>query len=326
MTVGSTSSQPPPARQLPPRSNRPGPAVRCRAAKACQRCNKKRVKCDAVEHGIPCSRCLQRNELDCVLIQSRRGIYARKPRQRREAQVGDGDGNPYHAAASHRENQSFPVESETLPTAVVTPDMGIMPGHAPETVPTTPARSLDSRMAAALRDASSVADELHQASPDQQQQQQQLDQAASVAGMTFSVSQTEKDTPSNETESSNDASYREISWGAMFDHFLDGQQKGDHAVDKCSITYLGESFPLSLVLKSIRANGGGRVRLHHPGPPCPESNSPAAEPQNLHHPPYMQPEDIAYLDARRTFELQIGRRWIPSSASSSAASSHSIPL
>src|SRR3954453_12340912 len=63
-----------------PQTRSQNSTVRCRAAKACRRCNEKRVKCDALERGTPCTRCAQRNEVDCVLIQSRRGIYTRKPR------------------------------------------------------------------------------------------------------------------------------------------------------------------------------------------------------------------------------------------------------
>jgi hypothetical protein len=49
---------------------------RKRAAFACKPCNARRLKCDAVECGIPCSRCRSLNrEQDCELHQSRRGKY-----------------------------------------------------------------------------------------------------------------------------------------------------------------------------------------------------------------------------------------------------------
>ena len=87
----------------------------------------------------------------------------------------------------------------------------------------------------------------------------------------------------------------------MFEHLLERQLKGDESVDKCSITYLGESFPLSILLKDL-AGGGKQPPLHHPGPPYP-FNEEAAERQSLHHPPYVRPEEIAYLEAKRAFDL-----------------------
>lgn len=55
-----------------------GSRKRSRASKACQRCNQKRVKCDALLVGQPCSRCQRGGHVPCVLINSRRGQYPRK--------------------------------------------------------------------------------------------------------------------------------------------------------------------------------------------------------------------------------------------------------
>jgi hypothetical protein len=52
-------------------------AGRKRAAFACKPCNVRRLKCDAVESGWPCSRCRSLGrQSDCELHQSRRGKYA----------------------------------------------------------------------------------------------------------------------------------------------------------------------------------------------------------------------------------------------------------
>lgn len=91
----------------------------------------------------------------------------------------------------------------------------------------------------------------------------------------------------------------------MFDHLLEGQQKGEDVVDKCSITYLGESFPLAIVLKDLRG-GRGPTQLHHSGPPCPAPEE-LVEAQSLHHPPYMRPEEIAFLEAKKAFEVPDSR-------------------
>ena len=108
----------------------------------------------------------------------------------------------------------------------------------------------------------------------------------------------EHETPSGKTDTSSASSYRDLSWATMFEHLVERQLKGEGFVDKCSITYLGESFPLSILL----AGGGKHPPLHHSGPPYP-INEEAAEIQSLHHPPYMRPEDIAYLEAKKAFEL-----------------------
>ncbi|OQU93577.1 Fungal specific transcription factor domain-containing protein [Cladophialophora immunda] len=93
--------------------------------------------------------------------------------------------------------------------------------------------------------------------------------------------------------------HREPSWTTMFDGLFDNLSHNQKAaLDKCSITYLGESFPLGMVLEEV--NEGGRTRLHHPGPPVSEP-SVVEEPSGQRHPSHMQPEDIAYLKAKGAF-------------------------
>jgi hypothetical protein len=58
------------------------PASRQRAAKACQRCAKRKVKCDAATAGPPCSRCRMDGKNDCILVDSQRGLYQRVSRHR----------------------------------------------------------------------------------------------------------------------------------------------------------------------------------------------------------------------------------------------------
>lgn len=248
-------------------SPRPRP-VRCRAAKACQRCNEKRVKCDAVERGTPCTRCEKRNEPDCVLIQSRRGIYVRKPRRQTTKQAQDREYGS-NSTTTSSPPQERGAEVETHPQA---PDGFYSP---PRTATTS---------------------EGHDTRPGEQAE---AEHALPTSAELALAAQPEHDTPSGHTDASNASSYRDISWAAMFDHFLEGQHNGEGAVDKCSITYLGESFPLAIVLKDLRG-GAGPPKLHHPGPPCPENDG-QDEPR-MHHPPYMRPEDIAFLEAKKAFE------------------------
>jgi hypothetical protein len=87
----------------------------------------------------------------------------------------------------------------------------------------------------------------------------------------------------------------------MIERFLDSRRHDPKdMIDKCSITYLGESFPLSIVLADLRE--GGKPRLHLPGPPI-EDISAREEPLNHQaHPLHVLPEDITYLEAKQVFE------------------------
>ncbi|KAI9146811.1 Cutinase transcription factor 1 alpha [Paramyrothecium foliicola] len=235
----------------PPRSEqrrkriRPGPNNRCRAARACRRCNQKRVKCDAIERGTPCSQCVDRGEFECTLIKSRRGTYSRKVLQDQKEARGDqsntGEGNDDGADAAHNvhESSGFPTSFQlqhqdrtTDPTERVVP---ILPDHTGST--------------------------------SSQTQMAQSDDAPSW----------EPDTsPSAITDHSDVSQHREISWSELFSHLLEDRDKASSVVDKDSITYLGESFPLALVLKDLAGSRGRRWRrLHHPGPQCSTNNKPS---------------------------------------------------
>ncbi|KAI7171196.1 hypothetical protein KC316_g10005 [Hortaea werneckii] len=88
----------------------------------------------------------------------------------------------------------------------------------------------------------------------------------------------------------------------MFDHFLDSRQNHrQDVVDKCSITYLGESFPLALVLDDLK--DGDKTRLHHRGLPMDASASPGDPSSTSPHPLHVRPEEIAFLKAKHAFEL-----------------------
>lgn len=121
-----------------------------------------------------------------------------------------------------------------------------------------------------------------------------------TAGEIAKAAPNTEDTPSDKTDSSNTStySYREVTWATMFDHLVEGRRRGEDEVDKYSITYTGEAFPLAIVLK----DRSGRSKLHHPGPPCPSNDITTEQHDLLHHPPYMLPEDVAFLEAKKAFE------------------------
>lgn len=86
----------------------------------------------------------------------------------------------------------------------------------------------------------------------------------------------------------------------MFDHFINSRQDRREFVDKCSITYLGESFPLAIVLEDLNENG--RPKLHYPGPPFPGMKQ---RPDTLDQlqPSHMMPDDLDFLRTKGVFEL-----------------------
>ncbi|OJI96495.1 hypothetical protein ASPVEDRAFT_872235 [Aspergillus versicolor CBS 583.65] len=94
---------------------------RLRAAKACRRCSQRKIKCDAVQNGLPCSRCRMDKTDDCTLALSRRGTYdrnaARDLRLKRQLQLPSDGPDPLcpgaqgNAAARRKSTASqAPVE------------------------------------------------------------------------------------------------------------------------------------------------------------------------------------------------------------------------
>lgn len=50
---------------------RPAKAVKRRASKACQSCRARKVRCNVVEHGPPCTNC-RLDEVECLVSESKR--------------------------------------------------------------------------------------------------------------------------------------------------------------------------------------------------------------------------------------------------------------
>jgi hypothetical protein len=223
------------------------PPIRSRAAKACRTCHQKRIKCDASERGTPCTRCEQRREPDCTLMQSRRGIYVRKPRQQPQQSTADppakhGGGRRGYADASRGADMAVDAAAgaPAAAAAAATAEPTATPSHPP---------------------------------PEHE--------------------------PPSVASTGNLSSYREISWATTFDHLLERYHNGGDVLNKHSITYIGEAFPLGIVLKNL-TDGGNRPLLHYPGPPCGDQDA-AAEHPRLSHPPGMQPEELAFLEAKQAF-------------------------
>ncbi|KAF9699239.1 hypothetical protein EKO04_002713 [Ascochyta lentis] len=224
----------------------PRPA-RVRTAKACRLCNEKRVKCDASEHGTPCTRCEQRGEPGCTLIQSRRGIYVRKPRRQQ-------------------------VRTRDTATRLSGPDSN---GASDETRDCSVSQEFDVQ-------ADAPPSESRHARPS-------TAQASSLP---------QHDTPSGATDVSSDSRHRDASWSTVFENLLQRREQRGAVVDKGSIAYIGEAFPLGIILDGSRS-GAGRPLLHHPGPAAaPEV---ATSSLDTTHPTGILPEDISYLEVKQAF-------------------------
>lgn len=50
---------------------RPAKSVKRRASKACQCCRSRKVRCNVVEHGAPCTNC-RLDEVECIVSESKR--------------------------------------------------------------------------------------------------------------------------------------------------------------------------------------------------------------------------------------------------------------
>ncbi|OJJ08790.1 hypothetical protein ASPVEDRAFT_417849 [Aspergillus versicolor CBS 583.65] len=195
---------------------------RVRAGKACQRCNQKRIKCDAMFR-TPCANCMRSGVSECVLRPTRRGTYIRKRHER----------GPCKA----RENLTVPDQDGEVhgDTSAADPNVAVLG---------SPASHLESST-------------------------DSLEHVSYADG----------------------GGYSDISWSAMFDHFVSARRGGQESMDKCSITYLGESFPLAIVLEDL--NEGDRLKLHHPGPPFPAQKTPS----------HVQSEDLECLKCKGVFDL-----------------------
>ncbi|OAP57834.1 hypothetical protein AYL99_08572 [Fonsecaea erecta] len=263
---------------MSPRDATANNGERIRAAKACKPCNGRRIRCDAVVRGTPCSNCIQRNDTGCFFpTTSKRGLYARAGSRggkalskrskggRRRAQQASEDVPPEEASPV----EVNPTDFEEEEAAAAAPD------------------SVES-LAEPLWDSQSLL----------------APSARSTTGSTLA-------------ESNTVASYRQdAQWYSHFGNFVDShRQPRPGPLNKRSITYLGETLPLALVLQDLKGGvGGSKPRLHYSGPAAAageaEGRSPDEQqqeqqppPQNHRHqhPSHLAPEDIAFLEAKHAF-------------------------
>ncbi|SCO91240.1 uncharacterized protein FRV6_15368 [Fusarium oxysporum] len=278
-----------------PRSKRPRPrsGVRCRAAKACRRCNERRVKCDASERGTPCTRCLERQEPDCKLIQSRRGIYVRKSRQ--ESAVAD------QSSSANDNNDVVVVASLTHDSEASAPHPAPVPAPAPSVVTVEQLQQHDSPREQMHESDNHIPDLIHPQGNTPENHSRPNSQQNRGPTEHDNTSSSTYDAQSRDLHSDNAPPDANISWAAMFDRVLrDRRQRSD--IDKCPMNYLGESFPIAIVLDSlIKENQDHSLPREQNS--SSSASAPAADIIQPSHPPGMRPEELAYLESLGAFKL-----------------------
>ena len=261
---------------------------RLRAAKACGTCNERRVRCDASTVGIPCTRCRQGGKTTCQLITSKRGTYPRKksaPSNGVETTVlavasSDGAAQTRQCIQSQRE----------IPAGTSGPETRRIYDEADHLVADRAAT--DTRLTS---DSSRSTDQSLTRATEPAVIPQGQESAITPASTHSS------DSIVNDSSPTGRSGTPQATWTSMFEHLLSGGRDHDKDVlDKCSITYLGETFPLALVLDDFR--DGPLTRVHHNGPfVAPEAAAERIADGSPLHPAHLATEDLQYARAKGAF-------------------------
>ena len=125
--------------------SKPHRPVKRRASKACQCCRSRKVRCNVVEHGAPCTNC-RLDQVECIITESKRKRYYgsrknsisganwrpfRKPIPGIDAEHSSLDGEPLNSARS--------TNAQTWPTkpALPTLEASNVNGHIPHSLCTS---------------------------------------------------------------------------------------------------------------------------------------------------------------------------------------------
>lgn len=96
---------------LKPNGMRPAKSVKRRASKACQCCRSRKVRCNVVEHGAPCTNC-RLDEVECIVSESKRkkSVLAKTDFSNLEltdrSRKWTGNGNEFDRLGSPQTNKS----------------------------------------------------------------------------------------------------------------------------------------------------------------------------------------------------------------------------
>ncbi|KAE8423565.1 fungal-specific transcription factor domain-containing protein [Aspergillus pseudocaelatus] len=246
-------------------------ASRSRAGAACQHCHARKSKCDGQLKGVPCSSCQHRGLVGCRILPSNRGQYIRKSRRQQEP------------------SRQPPDKGALAQPPFARADPGDIGPLYPSPAPQPDMPELSEELSQLFPIARSSADDGLQLSRSRAD-------SASNAAWDDDVQPVEREEPRLFQQLN--ACKEDISWSSIFESLLEPRCQ-THAVDKASITYLGESFPLATVLEDLRREG--RLQLHHPGPA--QTRSPVPSPATNSHQSHLSDADTSFLQSKGAFQL-----------------------
>lgn len=264
-----------------PEAGEQGP-VRLRASRACQTCSLRKVRCDATEVGIPCSRCRVDQSTNCVLLPSKRGTYARQTRLK----------SPYERNTPKRNIEAVSNDIQ-----------------CPVSPPFDVSASSEESLASSLVSASVLAQQNLMAS-----HQNHLSHDSARQEMPPPMdTQVLQDTSADDTEKT----YRMQKVGgsptvlrqhrdsltSMFERYLEQQsQNPEDATAKCGIIFMSGASPLTFALEEVQGgNNTVNTALHDAGSHFAKSSD--AETAEVDaHPSHLSPQDISYLKVKGAFE------------------------
>ncbi|KAA8916294.1 hypothetical protein TRICI_001576 [Trichomonascus ciferrii] len=223
-----------------------------RSAKACHACHASKVRCDITVTGPPCNRCKKRGITDCSTFPSRRGTYDRKEWLRKR-QLQQQQQQQQQQQPSQQGKDSLPQQPEAAApiSSIYNTQSGArerdtLPGPQQD-VPSDP-----------IPPPAPV--ELPRTRPNVQSPAQYSSASSNSVG-SFG-----QDDDSGE------------SWECVVEYFL---KKKKSKIQKSALTFLGESSPLTTLLRSLKSSGHIQINGLENGD-TPNSNpgsSPTVDPE-----------------------------------------------
>lgn len=250
---------------------------RSRSSRACHKCSQRKVRCDAAQHGTPCSRCRQDAVPTCKLNTSRRGIHLRKN---------------LHLGGQFDEN-ALNASKETLNPGNKDVDTGFsrlaIAGHNGSSSP------YNSPMESSLDAVSIETDEISKT-----MENDSMPGAPQYTGEVLEIFQTGSAQGAMSLPGNNPAKtavYKRSSLASMFEDFLEKQgHTHEGVVPKLGVVFFSESSPLTFALEELQRSE--QASLYDP-----DSHLGKEDPtQRNTHPSHMTPQDISYLNSKSAFD------------------------
>jgi len=258
--------------------------VRLRASRACQTCSVRKVRCDATEVGIPCSRCRVDQSPNCLLLPSKRGTYARQPRLQ----------SPYERVTSKTNGDAVPNNTRCSisppSNASASSDESLLSSESPSLASVLGQQNFETAYQNDM--------------PIGSAQQEMAPPISTQAMESATVDDTEKadEIQSRGTTLEVLRQHRD-SLTSMFERFLEQRsQNPEDATAKCGVIFMSGASPLTFALEEARGgNNTINAALHDAGSHFPKGDG-ARTIEVDGHPSHLSSEDISYVKAKGAFE------------------------